>query len=85
MIKSVWVKMFIYLGTTFVAPYLAFMAGVYDAWTTDRTVKLDVPPWVWGYITLQAGSQTLIVLRAYIDSSYAKNAEEVKQQTQESK
>ena len=78
MIKSVWVKLFMYASVSFIAPYLVFLAGVYDAWVTDRTVKLDVPIWVWGYITLQSLSQTFIVLRAFTDGSYTRHAEETK-------
>ena len=79
MIKSVWVKMFIYCAIAFLPPYIVFLAGVFDAWTTDRTVKLDVPLWVWGYITLQAVSQTLLVLRAFTDGSFTRHADEVKE------
>jgi hypothetical protein len=75
--KSVWFKMLMYSSVSFIAPYLVFLAGVFDAWTTDRTVKLDVPPWVWGYLTLQSLSQTFIVLRAFTDGSFARHTEEV--------
>lgn len=76
MIKSVWMKLFMYASISFIAPYLVFMAGVYDAWTEDRSVQLNVPIWVWGYITLQALSQTFIVLRAFTDGSYTRHNDE---------
>ena len=78
--KKVWVNMLLYAGVTFIAPYLLFMADVYGAWTADKTVKLEVPVWVWGYLTLTAVSQTLWNIRAYTDRSWALHVEDAEKE-----
>jgi hypothetical protein len=77
-VGSIWVKLSCYLLLAAIAPMLAFMGDYFGAWKEDKTVQFIVPAWVWIYQGLLGVGNMALVLRTFLDSSYARHVDDVK-------
>jgi|GEM_PF-6299068 len=74
-IGSIWVKLGCYLLLAAIAPIAAFLGDFFGAWKEDHTVQLVVPAWVWVYQAVLGLSNMALVLRTFLDSSYARHVD----------